>query len=49
MKYIVKVDYKRFEFVNATTAISWAEVAKNAAVDENEETEVTITLIREVE
>lgn len=49
MKYIVKVEYKRFEFESATTAISWAEVAKNAAVDEGEETEVTITLIRETD
>lgn len=49
MKYIVKVDYKRFEFESATTAMDWAEMAKNAAVDDKEETEVTITLIREAE
>ncbi len=49
MKYIVKVDYKRFVFKSGTTALDWAAIAKNAAVDDTTETEVTITLEKEPE
>ena len=35
MKYIVSIDYKRFEFNDATTAMSFAELAVKYSMEYN--------------
>lgn len=46
MKYLVKVDYKRFEFDERDLAIDFAEMAKATSVDS---VDVEIVLVKETE
>ena len=50
MKYIVNIDYLKFDIPDAQTALSFAELAKNCKVNEPyEHNNVTIEIIEEDE
>ena len=48
MKYIVNIDYLKFDIPDAQTALSFAELAKNYIINDRPST-VTIEIIEEDE